>query len=225
MFVITGSDRIEHFLWHVYEDEGHTLHERFLEFYSAIDEIIGGINNRLNEDDGLIMLSDHGMERVKYNINLNTHLINEGFLQLRDEGRGYNKIDEGTRAFALEDGRVYINRKGHYPRGTVAPGQEPELKKEISDSFKTLKIGGEQVIRKAHFREEIYHGAELGKAPDVVLVPNKGFNLRGKLSDSLHEESPLSGMHNPQAFLYTKNVDDSTIADNPTVEDVIKLVR
>ncbi|OYT27599.1 MAG: hypothetical protein B6U97_01015 [Candidatus Altiarchaeales archaeon ex4484_96] len=224
MYVITGSDRIEHFLWHVYEDEGHTLHERFLEFYGLIDEIIGNINNRLNEDDSLIILSDHGMERVKYNINLNSHLINEGFLHLRDEGRGYNRIDDGSSAFALEDGRIYINRRGHYPRGMVEAEREPELKQEIRDSFMSLKIAGDKVIKKAHLREEIYHGPQLDNAPDVVLVPNKGFNLRGKLSNVLSENSPLSGMHNPQAFLYTKNIDDSFNVEHPTVEDVIKLV-
>ena len=73
--VFTGSDRLEHFLWDAYEDEGHEHHEQFLDFFRRIDEAIGEINNQLGEDETLIIVSDHGMERLKYNVNLNALLI------------------------------------------------------------------------------------------------------------------------------------------------------
>jgi len=62
MIVITGSDRIGHFLWDVYEDNKNQHHQRFLNYFKEIDNIIGDIVKRLNENDTLIILSDHGME-------------------------------------------------------------------------------------------------------------------------------------------------------------------
>ena len=38
MPVITGSDRIGHFLWHIYEDNEDRLHERILDYFHEIDK-------------------------------------------------------------------------------------------------------------------------------------------------------------------------------------------
>ena len=67
MFVFTGSDRLGHFLWEAYEDPNHEYHSEFLRYFELIDEEIGYIKSKLREDDALIMLSDHGMELIKYN--------------------------------------------------------------------------------------------------------------------------------------------------------------
>ena len=64
MLVFTATDRLMHFLWDVYEDKDHKYHNLFLEHFRKIDQAVGEINARLNDDDLLIMHSDHGFERL-----------------------------------------------------------------------------------------------------------------------------------------------------------------
>lgn len=226
MMVFTGTDRLEHFLWSAYEDQDHDFHEKFLDFFRRIDDELGEIESRLEEEDTFVMLSDHGMERVKFNVNLNAYLKEEGFLRLSDEERKkkYNRIEEGSKAFALEHGRVYLNRKGKYPNGTVGREEEREVIESLKESFADLEKDGEKVVDEVLERDEIYEGDQVDKAPDLVLVPNSGYNLRGKLSEDLFEDGPLSGMHNREAFLYADNA-RAEVPSEPSVEDVLSLVN
>lgn len=140
MLVFTGSDRLEHFLWDVYEDDGHEHHPQFLEFFEKVDEVIGEIDNGLGEDDSLIILSDHGMEGIKMDVNINTYLAGEGFLLLEDEpNKKYGGIKEGTKAFALDPARIYLNKKERYPKGCVREEEEESVIAELIDAFARLK--------------------------------------------------------------------------------------
>ncbi|MEF8874940.1 MAG: alkaline phosphatase family protein, partial [Candidatus Thermoplasmatota archaeon] len=118
--VFTGSDRLEHFLINAYYDEDHEYHDRFIEYFRQVDEIIGDITEKMDQNDRLIMMSDHGMEKIKKNVNVNAVLENHDLLTLGDEPEErYKNIEEGTKAFALDPGRIYLNRKDRYPKGEV----------------------------------------------------------------------------------------------------------
>jgi predicted AlkP superfamily phosphohydrolase/phosphomutase len=177
-------------------------------------------------EDNLIMMSDHGMERTKFNVNINAYLEEKGYLNLSDDEskKKYNRIEEGTQAFALEHGRVYLNRRSRYPKGSVDKEEEDDLLEKLKDDLKELEVEGESVVSKIWGRDEIYSGDQVDKAPDLVLIPNSGYNLRGKLSDEIYEESPFSGMHDRNAFLYVRG-DELTVPDSPTVEDVVPIMR
>lgn len=65
----------------------------------------------------------------------------------------------------------------------------------------------------------------MGRAPDLVLMPNPGFNLKAALfKKALFEEDPLTGKHTQEdAFLFIK--DRKEIApENPSVEDVVPIL-
>jgi len=228
MIVLTGTDRLGHFLLDAYENKNHEYHNEFLKFFSQIDEFIGDINSKLRENDSLIILSDHGMETIKTNVNVNTYLANEGYLTLGDNPKkGYNNIQNGTKAFALEPGRIYINKAGKYPRGCVKKGDEDKLIEELIDLFTHLKRNGEKVIKKVYRKEEIYHGAYVEDAPDLVLLPNSGYNLKTSLfKKELFEEDSFAGKHTQEdAFLYIKNRDNlSIVPEKPSVEDVTTIL-
>jgi predicted AlkP superfamily phosphohydrolase/phosphomutase len=71
---------------------------------------------------------------------------------------------------------VYINVRGREPYGTVSPGMEYE-------SVRDAVIGhmhdwhdpdtGTPVVRSAWRREQLYEGAQVGRAPDIVLELNE----------------------------------------------------
>ncbi|MFP4050468.1 MAG: alkaline phosphatase family protein [Thermoplasmata archaeon] len=222
MLVFTGSDRLEHFLWQAYEDKTHEYHEKFLDYFREVDEIIGDIVDKMGDNDRLIALSDHGMEQIKENVNVNAHLEKHGFLKLGDKpNERYKNMAEGTKAFALDPGRIYINRKGRYPRGQVEDPEE--LIEDIIASFDDLTYEGQEVIKKIRRRDEIYKGEYIDRAPDLVLTPNKGFNLKGAVKyDGIFEQNIFNGKHTEHnAFLYCNNLE---LPDDPVIEDVRSLI-
>ena len=160
-----------------------------------MDSAIGEIVHRINEEDQLIMLSDHGMERIKRNVNVNSYLAEEGFLVLVDNPKPserYKNIREGTKAFALDPARIYLNRKGKYPNGSVKPNEEEDIIASLVSAFEDLEYNGEKVIKKVYRKEEIYHGEQFEHAPDLVLLSNPGFNLKGNISaENVFEEPDI----------------------------------
>ena len=226
MMVVTGSDRIGHFAWHHWEDKSHPSHHQFLEYFRRVDQTVESFAARLGSSDTLVVLSDHGMESTAHEVNLNAHLIEGGFLKLdEDQKRKYRRIQQGSTAFALEDGRVYLNETGRFPNGSVEKSQEEELLDQLAAFFAGMQVGGNKVIRSVCRREEIYQGDHLSQAPHLVLVPNPGFKLMGRLTTDLHQPSRLSGMHNDQAFLLVRAPGaDEIVPDTPTVEDVVSII-
>jgi len=226
MLVLTGSDRVGHFAWHHWEDKSHPSHHKFLEYFRRVDQTIEGLAQRLSSADTLVILSDHGMERTAHEVNLNAHLIEGGFLKLdEDEKRKYNRIQEGSSAFALEDGRIYLNEVGRFPNGSVEKSQEEAVLDHLTAFFAEIEVGGDKVIRDVHRREEIYRGEHLKQAPHLVLVANPNLKLMGRLTTDLYQPSRLSGMHNEQAFLLVRAPRaDEIVPDTPTVEDVVAVI-
>ncbi len=230
MLVFTGSDRLEHFLWDAYEDPDHKHHEQFLEYFKRVDDAIGEINNRMHDNDALLMLSDHGMERIQSSVHLNTYLASEGYLNWGDQpDRKYNNIERGTKAFALDPSRVYFNKKDTYPRGSVTEDEEEQVVEELTELFYQLEKDGEPVIKKVYTKKDLYHGDHTDRAPDMVLLPHSGFSLSGSMRQrSLFEtDDTIVGMHTQDdAFLYVKGRENSKIVSSyPHVEDVTSILH
>jgi len=86
---------------------------------------------------------------------------------------------------------------------------------------------GERVIKKVYRKEEIYHGEQFEHAPDLVLLSNPGFNLKGNISAENVFEEPdiIIGKHTYEdAFLYVRHNKD-LVPEKPTVEDVRKIIE
>ena len=227
MLVFTGTDRLGHFLWDAYEDESHRFHSDFLNHFRRIDEALGDINDRLKDYDLLIILSDHGFERLEESVNVNVHLKNCGLLSFKnDPPKSLNDIEYGTVAFALDPGRIYINMEDRYPRGSVKKDEKESVVKDLIQAFESLEVGNQEVIDRIYRREEIYQGPMIDRAPDLVLMPKTGFDLKASIkANELSEESIFTGKHNQtDAFLFVKgDFDSSTIPNTPSVFDVLKI--
>lgn len=228
MLVFTGTDRLSHFLWDAYEDPAHKYHSDFLNHFRKIDEIIGEISERMDEGDCLIMLSDHGFESLEKNVNINYLLQERGFLKLREESRkDFSDIDFGTRAFALDPARIYINQKDKYPRGSVSPGKVKKVISKLTHLFDSLEIDGKEVIKKVYYRDEIYRGPFISQAPDLVLLGEAGFNLKANIkAKSLWEKNIFTGKHTQtNAFLLLNGpIEKENIPHKITVFDVLQIM-
>ena len=228
MLVFTGTDRLSHFLWDAYENETHEYHSTFLDHFRQIDKVIGEIASKLSKDDTLILLSDHGFELLEKEVNVNFLLRKNGFLKLKPESkRHFADIDHGTKAFALEPARIYINLKNKYPRGSVNESEYDTLIGEIIEIFQDLEFEERKIIKKIFRKEEVYKGPYTNQAPDIVLIPNKGFNLKAGINaGELFEKGIFTGKHTQHdAFLLVFNCfEKDIIPDEPTVSDVCGII-
>ena len=228
MFVFTGTDRISHFLWDAYEDRNHEYHSDFLRFFSKLDEVIGEIASRLTEDDLLVLISDHGFELLEKEVNVNFLLNEAGFLFLEEDSKkSYKGIERKTKAFALDPGRIYINLKQKYPKGSVTPDDYKKILCEIEERFKTLELNGKKVIRKIYRKEDTYKGPYVYSAPDLVLMPERGFNLKAGLkATKLFENSRFTGKHSQDdAFLLiNKKIEEGCLPENLKIQDILDII-
>ena len=228
MLVFTGTDRIAHFLWDAYENRANLYHKTFLQYFHTIDQIIGEISERARPQDSLILLSDHGFERLKKTVYINYYLRKAGFLKLnKSPASSYNDIDQGTMAFALEPSRIYLNAVSKFPRGSVKENEQESILRDLTDLFYALEVEGERVVNRVYRKEEIYTGPYFNQASDLVLLPNSGFDLKARLqAETLMESTIFTGKHTKDnAFLLVKSPQDCSVPENPSVVDVFGIVK
>jgi predicted AlkP superfamily phosphohydrolase/phosphomutase len=217
-FVFTGTDRLHHFLWSAYEDEKNLYHQNFLDYYSRIDRVInkiiasfGPLTGGL---EGLYLLSDHGFCGIEQEVYLNAWLEQEGYLKfVADAPKSLEEISPGTAAFALDPNRIYLNLENRFPRGTVSDSESIALQQEISRKLEQFQYEGRKVIRKIFAAKDIYSGPLVSKGPDLVVLSEPGFDLKGSVKKKeIFGRTVLQGMHTwDDAFF---------LADRPCGEDL-----
>jgi len=213
--IVTGTDRLHHFLWDAYEDENSPYHSAFMDYYRAIDDMAGRLYDDLKGDVVFISFSDHGFCSLKRDIYMNRWLEEQGYLSFSGNNReSIADIDPAkTRAFCLDPGRIYINLKRRFPAGSVLPGKSYEsLLDELTQAFTglTAPSGGDapgKVIQRIFRKEELFQGPFLSSAPDLTLLSHHGNNLKGALGSSqvFDSEGPFTGMHTQDEAFFLAN--------------------
>ncbi len=197
--VVTGTDRLQHFLMDAYSDRTHQHHQSFLDYYNQVDcRVVKRINERIDRYTHLIVMSDHGFTPIEKEVYLNRWLLEEGYVKFKSKNpETIEDIDEGTRIFVLDPGRFYVNMKDRYPSGTIVSADEyNELLDEIISKLELLEYKGKKVIDRVFRREELYSGPYAGQGPDLVARSNYGFDLKGNVkSKKVFGNSFLVGMH------------------------------
>lgn len=195
--VVTGTDRLHHFMMDAYEDPSHEHHGAFLDYYRAVDEFVGYVYDKF-EGENFFVLSDHGFCRTHHEGYVNAVLAEHGYLKFTREGAtDLTDISESATAFALDPARIYIHRRGgRFPRGSVGDGDVARIKDEIRAVFEGLTYEGEPVIRYIFDGDEVYSGPQSRLGPDLLLVPHNGFDLKGRIgAPSAVGNRRLQGMH------------------------------
>jgi predicted AlkP superfamily phosphohydrolase/phosphomutase len=193
--VITETDRLQHFFMDAVEDGGHKYHSAFRDFYRRVDGFLGQVAERLRGETLLIM-SDHGFTPIKQQVYLNRWLVDNGYLKLKENARSVEEIADGSAAFALDPGRVYINLKGKYPNGTVGREDAARLAREIRQGLSEITDNGEPVMKRVYERDELFRGPLVESAPDLCAQPTYGYDLKGAVNKSqLMDREIFTGMH------------------------------
>lgn len=181
-FVFDTTDRIQHMFW----DREDKYKDILKMYYQRMDKILGNLMNYIDEKTVLIILSDHGFNCFKRTVHLNSWLMKNGLMKLKetpseDGGSLFKNVDwEKTSAYAVGFTSIYLNLKGREEKGIVNQGEESEeIKRKIIDIFERLKDPqtNDSVISKVYRREDIFNGPYIEKAPDLIVGFKPGYRM------------------------------------------------
>lgn len=221
-FVVTGTDRLHHFQWDAYEDENHTGHRRFLDYYRQIDRMINKIVESTkkisSEDSSFYLLSDHGFTGIEQEVYLNAWLEKEGYLGFTTSSpESLSEIHPSTKAFAMDPNRIYLNIKEKFPQGCVEQSEKETLKEEIRKKLEEMEYGGKKAVKCVFDAEEIYSGPFVPQGPDLIVLSEPGFDMKGSVKKKeIFGRTNLQGMHTwDDAFFWsqTEHGEELTISD------------
>jgi predicted AlkP superfamily phosphohydrolase/phosphomutase len=223
--VITETDRLQHFFMDAALDPGHRYHSAFVDFYQKVDVFLGAIAERLR-DETLFIMSDHGFTPIVKQVYLNRWLTEAGYLRLKANAKSIEDIAEGSRAFALDPGRIYINVKGKYPAGCVDRTDVSGLVAEIKQGLAQISDGGIPIVKGMYEKAELYAGPCLDAAPDLCVQSVYGYDLKGAVhKKELMDREVFTGMHTQDdSTFYVSLPAESLKAARPNIIDVAPTV-
>jgi len=194
-FYFSSLDQNSHMYWRAL-DPRHPLHdpmiskkygEKIQDFYIELDLAIGKIleyNDLSDPNFTMMIMSDHGFNSFRRQVNLNTWLYRQGYLALSktndiSDGGYFTNVDwSRTGAYNLGINSIYLNIEGREPEGAVSPSQAAKLRKSIRDDLLALRdeesgeaaVSGAWIISAEERRRNPH-------APDILVGWNSGYRI------------------------------------------------
>ena len=145
MMVEMGIDRIHHGFWK-YMDQTHPKYEAgnkyenaIRDYYIYVDELIGDLLRKVDDDTVVMVVSDHGAMKMDGGICINEWLIQQGYLTLKeypDRQVPLEKVEvDWSRTKAWGSGgyyaRLFLNVEGREPQGVIPQEDYEATRQEI----------------------------------------------------------------------------------------------
>jgi predicted AlkP superfamily phosphohydrolase/phosphomutase len=178
-----GLDRMHHGFWQ-YHDPQHVLYEPgnpyenvIRDYYLYLDEEMGQILELLDDDTAVLVVSDHGAQRLDGGFCVNEWLVQEGLLALNsypDQITPFSELDvDWPNARVWSEGgyyaRIFLNVKGREPEGVIERDRYEAFRDEIKSKLEDLALQNGQPMGNLVFKpEEIYHNVN-NIAPDLIV--------------------------------------------------------
>lgn len=182
-FVDIGLDRIHHAFWqyfdnqHINHEPGNPYQDVIPEYYRWLDEQIGSVLEILDNDTILLLVSDHGAQRLDGGFAVNEWLVNQGLLVLDEyptEVTPFNKLKVNwSKTKVWSDGgyyaRVFFNIKGREPQGTIPATEYAAFQEEMKRRFEELTDDRGRPLESLVFKPgEIYLNTR-NVPPDLIV--------------------------------------------------------
>jgi len=249
-FYFSSLDLNSHMFWRLM-DEKHPGYDAALAaqnanaiewFYHQIDEVLGEVVPKLDTGTTLLVLSDHGFAPYNRSFNLNTWLLQNGYVVMKndstqDSAEPLANVDwSKTRAYGLGLNGLYVNLRGRERQGIVAPGAEEDaLIREISDKLLAERDPKTNlpIITRMDRASVVYQGPYVNSGPDLLVGYNRGYRagwqtILGAFPPDVVEDNtnPWSGDHCMDSTLVPGVVlSNRKIAiENPALTDIAPTV-
>jgi predicted AlkP superfamily phosphohydrolase/phosphomutase len=182
-YVDIGLDRIHHGFWnyfdkrHVQYEPGNPYENVIPQYYLWLDEQIGAVLELLDDDTVLLVVSDHGAQRLDGGFAVNQWLIQEGLLVLREPPNGiasFNQLNvdwSQTRVWS-EGGyyaRVFFNVQGREPNGAIPAAEYESFRNAMKAKFEALNDDKGQPLNSLVYKPDQIYQRVRNVAPDLIV--------------------------------------------------------
>jgi predicted AlkP superfamily phosphohydrolase/phosphomutase len=196
-FYFSSLDLNSHMFWRLM-DPKHPAYDSALaaqngsaieSFYEQMDQVLGEVLPKLDDHTTLLVLSDHGFAPYYRSFNLNTWLLNNGYIKLKsqadpDSNGSFANVDwSHTLAYGVGLNGLYLNLRGRERNGIVQPGVEGDtLIKEIKGKLLSVRDtrAGLPVITRVDLARDVYQGPYAQSGPDLLVGYNRGYRAGWK---------------------------------------------
>lgn len=187
--VFDSTDRVQH-MFTRFLDTDSEHRDVIRDVYARMDAMVGRVLEKVDADDPdnlVVVMSDHGFKSFRRGVNVNSWLLKEGYLALKEgatrSGEWFEAVDwERTRAFALGLGGIWLNVRGREAKGVVAPEGAAALREELCRKLTGLVDTGtgDVAVREAYGADALYRGPYRDQAPDIVVGYAEGYRASWK---------------------------------------------
>ena len=257
--VIETTDRVQHMMWRL-RDPKHPMYDAALaakhgnsieRIYRRADTFVAEVLEHLEPGTRIMIVSDHGFHSWRKAVNLNTWLVQQGYMVVQGQQPGEKKLEDlfgggefwenvdwsRTRAYAMGLGQIYFNLRGRESKGIVSPGAEArQLAEQLRANLLTMTdpADGARIIRNVYLRDDIYSGEYIGNAAELQVGMEDGYRVswqttlggspQGIVYDNMKK---WSGDHGGYDFATTAGVlitSTPVTAQSPTIMDIAPTV-
>ncbi|MFQ5805522.1 MAG: alkaline phosphatase family protein [Phycisphaerae bacterium] len=183
-FYFGHTDQLAHIFWRDLdplhpgrrEDQQGKYRDVVFDTYEEMDDRLGEAFEVMDDNDVLIVMSDHGFCSFRRGFNVNNWLIDNGYMTVRgmdkrsrDRALRNIKFDQ-TEVYALGLNGLYINLEGREELGIVPPERQRRLMEEVASKLEQVRDeDGSKVIEKVYFTLDEYPNADPQIAPDMLI--------------------------------------------------------
>lgn len=240
IFVVTGTDRLNHFLFDALKNHTHPYHSESVSYYRKVDDLVSRFLARLDSKTRKVILSDHGFTDLKLQVNLNYLLRMRGYLSLNSlDARDISSVSPNSLAFALDPTRLYINSRSRFRSGFLSDSQALETRARLKNDLVQIRISdlgpvasglddnpNDSLFTEVNLKEEIYQGPCLEFAPDIVVTPRSGYDVKASINASnLCQKDIFTGVHTQDdAFVIVGDRETNEELSKFNVSDISGLI-
>jgi len=183
MMVETGPDRLHHAFWkfcdpeHPKYEKGNKFENVIRKYYQYLDKQIGDLLATFDQDTVIMIVSDHGAQKMDGGICINEWLLREGYLTLLERPAGVVPLHKAkvdwSRTVAWGEGgyytRLFMNVKGREPQGAVPPEDYERVRNELVARLEAMVDPEGKNIGTVAFKPEDIYRQTNGIPPDLIV--------------------------------------------------------
>lgn len=183
MFVEMGTDRIHHGFWsfmdpqHFRYTPGNPFERAIHDYYVYLDGEIGRLLRKVGDETLIMVVSDHGAQRMDGGFCVNEWLKRKGYLALKEQPNGIVPLEkcqvDWPRTQAWGSGgyyaRVFLNVEGREPQGAIPASEYEAVRDRLKAELEAIPgPDGHPLGTIALKPSEIYREVN-GIAPDLIV--------------------------------------------------------
>ena len=181
-FVEIGLDRIQHGFWDCHDAKhrhfvpGNPYQLAIRDYYRYLDEEVGSLLALLDEETTVLVVSDHGAQRLDGGFCVNEWLVRERLLVLQEYPRELTPFQKlavnWDKTTAWSEGgyyaRVFLNVKGREPQGIIAPSDYEKVRDDLKARLEATMDDRGMPLGTLVFKPQEIYATVRNVAPDLI---------------------------------------------------------